>query len=157
MRLSLIGMSGSGKSHWSKKLTVHGFKAYHCDDLIEELLADDLVGSDGVPLSVGDWMGFPFDADYPEKESRYLSSEDSVLVEILNRIHPQANNSDGDLIIDTTGSVIYVGKDTLNDLRQLTTVVHLETPSNIQEQMLKAYLTNRRPVLWRGFFNKAPP
>ena len=57
MRLSLIGMSGSGKSHWSKKLTAYGFKAFHCDDLIEELLTEDLLGADGIPLSVGEWMG----------------------------------------------------------------------------------------------------
>ena len=47
-----------------------------------------------------------------------------------------------------------MGKETLKDLRRLTTVVHLETPANIRKQMLAAYLTNRRPVLWRGFFKK---
>lgn len=156
MRISLIGMSGSGKSHWSKKMVTHGFKAFHCDDLIEDMLADDLMGSDGVSLSVGEWMGFPFDADYAKKESRYLSFENTILVEILSQIHAQGNNSGGNHIIDTTGSVIYVVKETLKDLRRLTTVVHLETPSNIREQMLAAYLINRRPVLWRGFFSKAP-
>ena len=156
MQLSLIGMSGSGKSHWSKKLVARGFKAFHCDDLIEEKLAGELARSDGTSLSVGEWMGFPFDADYTKKESRYLSFENSILAEILYHIHTHGDNPCSHLVIDTTGSVVYVEEETLKDLQRHTTVVHLETPSNVREQMLAAYLVNRRPVLWRGFFSKAP-
>ena len=38
MKISIVGMSGSGKTYWSKKLESEGFKRFCCDDLIEEKL-----------------------------------------------------------------------------------------------------------------------
>jgi C_GCAxxG_C_C family probable redox protein len=149
-------MSGSGKSHWTKKLVESGFRAFHCDDLIEEMLASELKRLDGTKMEVGEWMGFPYEPGYGERESRYLSIEKSVLTEILKDMDNHDDNPTGDLVIDTTGSVIYVGDETLNNLRRLTTVVHLETPTQVQAQMLDAYLKNRRPVLWRNCFSKEP-
>ena len=43
MKLSLIGMSNSGKSYWSKKLEDYGFKRFSSDDYIEEILEEDEV------------------------------------------------------------------------------------------------------------------
>ena len=154
MRLSLIGMSGSGKSSWTQKLVEIGFRGFHCDDRIEEILASELMQPDGTRMDVGEWMGFPYDPDYRYRESKYLSLEKAVLAEILIDIDKQREDPGGNLVIDTTGSVIYAGNKLLRDLRRLTTVVHLETPSHIQEAMLVAYLKNRRPVLWRDLFNK---
>ncbi len=42
IQLSLIGMSGAGKSHWSKRMESLGFKMYSCDDLIAERLGQKL-------------------------------------------------------------------------------------------------------------------
>ena len=56
----------------------------------------------------------------------------------------------------TTGSVIYTGEDCLKRLRRYTTIVHFSTPPEVQDQMLRAYLANQRPVLWREFFDKSP-
>jgi shikimate kinase len=156
MRLSLIGMSGSGKSYWTKKLSEHGFHAFHCDDLIEHRLSGELMEIDGAMRSVGEWMGFPFDAGYRERESKYLSFEKKVLVEVFDSFKRRKTSSNGNFIIDTTGSVIYTGEQILDRLSRLTTVVHLETPEKIQEKMLGAYLNNRRPVLWKEHFAKNP-
>ena len=38
VQLSLIGMSGAGKSYWSKRMESLGFQVYSCDDLIAERL-----------------------------------------------------------------------------------------------------------------------
>jgi len=156
MRLSLIGMSGSCKSKKKKKLVEDGFKAFYCDDMIEQRLACELNGPDGRRLEVGQWMGFPYEDGYRRRESKYLSYEKSVLADILSMIDNFGGTSWSNLVIDTTGSVIYVGDEILTNLRRLTTVVHLETPPEVQDQMLAAYLENRRPVLWRNFFNKDP-
>jgi shikimate kinase len=154
MYLSLIGMSGSGKSSWATRLVAHGFRVFHCDDRIEEKLVSELVRLDGTTMGVGEWMGFPYDPGYYEREAWYLDLEKAVLEEILDIIKGCGNFSDADIVIDTTGSVIYTGEKILSDLRRLTTVIHLETPLKVQEQMLTAYLANRRPVLWRGYFSK---
>lgn len=156
MRISLIGMSGSGKSYWTKKLSKHGFQAFHCDGLIKMKLSGELVKPDGTTRSVGEWMGFPFDAGYRQRETRYLTFEKTVLNEVFDSFDNDDARPDGNVIIDTTGSVIYTGEDILVKLRRLTTVVHLETPQRIQDKMLAAYLKNRRPVLWREYFTKTP-
>ena len=154
MRLSLIGMSGSGKSYWTKKLSRHGFRAFHCDDLIHRKLSPQLVRTSGATLSVGEWMGFPFDTGYRQREKRYLRFEKTVLNEVFDFFEDGDARSDGNAVIDTTGSVIYTGDDILVKLRRFTTVVHLETPQEVQDKMLAAYLKNRRPVLWREYYTK---
>jgi shikimate kinase len=153
-RISLIGMSGAGKSHWTQKFSEQGFTPFYCDDLIEKKIAHELELPGGGAASVGEWMGFPFQKTYQERETRYLECEKSILSEIFDLIRNGRNGMRKKLVIDTTGSVIYTGDQLLKTLRLLTTVVHLEVPDEIQEQMLSAYLNNRRPVLWREFFQK---
>ena len=69
MKLSIIGMSGSGKSYWSKKLQEEkGFKRFCCDDIIEQKLSHELkkFGYSGLH-DVGKWMGQPFDPQYVKR------------------------------------------------------------------------------------------
>ena len=137
------------------KFAEHGFKCFCCDHLIAAKLAPELKRPDGTTMELGEWMGFPYEPQYKECESKYLSCEMEVLTEILQYFE-EHDNSFEDLVIDTTGSVIYTGDQILRNLRRYTTVVRLATPPEIQERMLKAYLTNQRPVLWRGMFSKEP-
>jgi len=156
MHLSLIGMSGAGKSNWSMKLAENGFRRYCCDDLIKIKLDPELTGSDGTTMELGEWMGFPYESKYKERESKYLSYEIEVLTEILGIFESCGKQVEENIVIDTTGSVIYTGKESLKRLRRWTTIVHFSTPPEVQGQMLKTYLANQRPVLWREFFNKKP-
>ncbi len=156
MRLSLIGMSGSGKSYWSSRLAEQGFKRFCCDELITFKLASALIRPDGTVMTLGEWMGFPYEPQYAVREATYLSCEIEVLREILGYLESLDNSDDEDLVVDTTGSVIYTGEDILAGLRRNTTVAHMATPPEIQERMLKAYIANQRPVLWRGFFARDP-
>ncbi len=152
VNLSLIGMSGSGKSHWSNGLAELGFHRFCCDEMIAEKLAPELSQSDGTALDLGEWMGFPYESRYRERESRYLACEIEVIREILSYL--SASNSGQKVVVDTTGSVIYTGKDLLERLKSSSTVVHLVTPPEVKERMLRAYLDQPRPVLWRDVFSK---
>jgi shikimate kinase len=156
MYLSLIGMSGSGKSHWALKLAEAGFKRFCCDELIAEKLAPELTASDGTVRSLGEWMGFPYEPHYEAREATYLAFEIEVLGEILENLEGSRVSNDENVVVDTTGSVIYTGEETLSALRRNTTVVRMATPPEVQEQMLKKYITNQRPVLWRGHFTQNP-
>lgn len=153
MRLSIIGMSGSGKSYWAMKLAEHGFRRFCCDDLIAAELAAELGKPDGTVMSLGEWMGRPYESHYEEREAKYLASEIQVMSRILDYLEHPGSIPDEDLVIDTTGSVIYTGENILEGLRRNTTVVHIATPPEVQEHMLKAYVANQRPVLWRTFFS----
>lgn len=149
-------MSGSGKSRWAARLAEHGFRRFCCDDLITEKLAPELTRQDGTLMELGEWMGFPYEPRYRERESRYLACEIEVLSEVFKYLQVHTKNPNEDVVIDTTGSVIYTGEDMLKKLCRYTKVVHLATPPEVQELMLKAYIANQRPVLWRDMFSKRP-
>ena len=154
MRLSLVGMSGSGKSFWSKKLFRCGFVRFCCDDLIAARLSPELGKMADSIAAVGSWMGFPFEPRYKEREAAYLACEMEVMTELLQALGKSEEGAGERIVVDTTGSVIYVGDENLAKLRSLTTIVHLATPLEIQKVMLEAYVKEPRPVLWREMFLK---
>lgn len=154
MRISLIGMSGSGKSHWSSRLVAEGFCHFCCDDMIADRLLSELRGPDGAPMDLGEWMGFPYDERYAERELKYLECEIQVLRDILRWMARHEREPDEKVVIDTTGSVIYAGEAILSAIRKETTVVHLETPPEVRRTMLENYVGRPRPVLWRGMYRK---
>lgn len=156
MRLSLIGMSGSGKSHWSMRLAEIGFHRFCCDEMIARNLSAELTRADGTVIDLGEWMGFPYEPNYKEREARYLTYEIKVLDEILGYLADSARDPGGNIIVDTTGSVIYTGGRVLEKLCLNTTVVHFSTPPEVQERMLDVYKAQPRPILWRDVFNKKP-
>src|SRR5215831_20068147 len=84
MRLALVGMSGSGKTFWTKKLSEKGAPAIFCDDQIEQRLAPRLRpgGYSGIH-GVAAWMGWPDSPTYAEREAEYLKEEIAALEEIL--------------------------------------------------------------------------
>ncbi len=152
MIFSLIGMSGTGKSYWSKKLAQQGFIRFGCDDLIEEKLGQELktLGYKGIQ-DVAKWMGQPYDIQYPQTSKRYLQLEIAVMHEIFEKI---MNIKNKDVVIDTTGSVIYTGTTTIEELKKLTKVVYLETPKTVQHDMYLEYIQNPKPVIWGNMFVK---
>ena len=156
MRLSLVGMSGSGKSSWSGKLSRSGFRRICCDELIAAKLGDELGPMGDSIDAVGRWMGFPFELHYKEREALYLACEMEVMAQILGKLDKAADDPDQAIVVDTTGSVIYTGERMLSKLRECTTVVHLSTPLEIQKMMLEAYMKKPRPILWRDLFSKRP-
>lgn len=105
---------------------------------------------------MGEWMGFPYQPHYREHEVRYLACEVAVLEEILAQLERGADDSEENVVVDTTGSVIYTGEALLSRLRRHTIIVCMATPPEVQERMLELYLANMRPVLWRGMFVKRP-
>jgi len=150
LRLALIGMSGVGKTFWARCLAEAGARAMSCDDRIEQRLAPRLAAGGYAGINgVAAWMGWPDSATYAEREAQYLSEEISTLDEILTELE---GNSQQSLILDTTGSVIYAGNHLLHRLRKLMTVVYLAASDAEQQLLIERYLSDPKPVLWRGAF-----
>lgn len=145
-------MSGAGKSHWSQKLTASGFRAISVDDRIEEKLSSELNagGYRGIG-GVAEWMGWPDQPAYREREQKYLAREIEVMNEALDKIE---NAGEEDIVLDTTGSVVYTGDDICGRLRQLTTVVYLAVSQAEEVTLIERYLSNPKPVLWAGEFSQ---
>lgn len=153
MKISLIGMSGSGKTYWAKKLKAKGFKYFCCDDLIEEKLGDELkqLGYAGIK-EVASWMGQPFDVRYSERSKKYLHCEKEVMNETFEALEHIPNIHD--VVIDTTGSVIYTDISIMKKLSELTKVVYLQIPKTVQEEMYRLYLKDPKPVIWGSSFSQ---
>jgi shikimate kinase len=150
LRIALIGMSGAGKTFWSRCIAKSGTPAISCDDRIEKKLAPRLAagGYSGIN-GVAAWMGWPNSATYAEREAQYLAEEISTLDEILSELERNPRQS---LVLDTTGSVIYTGNHLLHRLRKLMTVVYLAASDAEQQLLIERYLSDAKPVLWRGAF-----
>jgi len=150
LRLALIGMSGAGKSHWTKNLAAHGCPAVCCDDEIEFRLAPALQSGGYTGINgVAAWMGWPDSPTYAGREAQYLAEEIATLDQVLSDLekHPQR-----ELILDTTGSVIYTGNNILLRLRRQMTVIYLAASADEQQLLIARYLQDPKPVLWRGAF-----
>jgi shikimate kinase len=154
IKLSFIGMSGAGKSFWSRKLASAGFRAISIDDRIEEKLAPELEagGHKGIG-GVAEWMGWPDQPAYREREQKYLASEIGAMREALDEI---ATSSGEGTVLDTTGSVIYSGEDTCRRLKNLTKVIYFAASPNEEETLIARYLSDPKPVLWSDVFAPRP-
>ena len=150
VRLALIGMSGSGKTYWAKRIAAAGYPAISCDTEIEDRLRPHLeAGRHSGINGVAAWMGWPDRATYAEREDAYLAEEIGALDEVLNDLE---KNHAHELILDTSGSVIYAGNHLLGRLRKQMLVVHLATTTREQQLLVRRYLEDPKPVLWRGAF-----
>jgi shikimate kinase len=154
LRLALVGMSGSGKTFWAKRLAETGRQAISCDDRIEQRLASRLAAGGYAGINgVAAWMGWPDSPAYAGREADYLAEEIHTLDEILTALE---RNRQQELILDTTGSVIYTGNNLLMRLRRQMTVVYLAASPEEQQLLIQRYLTDPKPVLWRGAFQPRP-
>ena len=149
--LSLIGMSGAGKSYWSKKMEENGFRWYNCDEMIAERLGPELPGIGNSTLKLAKWMGHPFSEGYIEAEKLYLELEEAVVEHICDELE-QATEINAPVVVDTTGSLIYLQKKLLNRLRALTKMVHLRLPEEKHEQLFENFINDPKPVIWEGKF-----
>lgn len=151
MRITLIGMSGVGKTVWAKKLEKAGFTRYSVDDFIEDKLHEEMKkhGFKGTH-HVSKWMGQPYHERYSMRSKRYLELERKSLEEIIKLVK---RSTDKNIVIDTTGSVIYLDKHILEELSKLTKIVYLETSSDSVEQMKQKYFEDPKPVIWGDIFH----
>lgn len=145
-------MSGAGKTYWSKKLEKKGFIRYSCDDLLEKKLSKSLKGEGYTRIQdVAKWMGQPYEKQYSHASNLYLQPESEALRDIINKLISVKKEN---IVIDTTGSIIYVKKGILKNLAKISKIVWLETPLSIQNEMLRLYLNDPKPVIWKNIFQK---
>ena len=150
LRLALVGMSGAGKTFWTKRLAESGVPAISCDDRIEQKLVPRLAAGGYAGINgVAAWMGWPDSETYAERESEYLTEEIHALDEVLTGLEKQREES---LVLDTTGSVIYAGNNLLMRLRRQMKIVYLAASAQEQQLLIERYLNDPKPVLWRGAF-----
>ncbi len=149
---SLIGMSNVGKSFWRKRLAVCGFRPFWCDDEIEKKLGAYLKkeGYRGIE-DIAKWMGQPYEERSRTNQAIYLEKEIEVMQEVLSILGKKEG-----FIIDTTGSVIYTGQDIMGKLRDRSTIVLLDAPESLMDELYRAYIAKPKPVIWGDTYAPLP-
>ncbi len=147
-------MSNSGKTYWSKKLEKIDFRYFGCDDFIEKKLGKELKRLGYLDINdIPKWLGQPYDERYKINSQKYLEIEKQAVEKILSRLNDDLLK-DEKIVIDTTGSIIYLGEKIMGLLKKLTTIIYLETPLAIQKQMYQNYLKSPKPVIWENCFKR---
>ena len=151
-RISLIGMSGCGKTVISSKLEREAaWRAFHCDDLISSKLKPTLTQGLSETAALSAWMGQPYSKGFRQRQQIYLDTERSVVNESLAQISA-SDSAQHPCVLDTTGSVIYLGDDIAQQLRAATTVVYLKVAASEQDRMLEQYFRDPKPVVWADLY-----
>ena len=151
MVIGLIGMAGIGKSRWAARLADAGFRALHCDDLIAERLRTFHGANTVTVYDIGRWMGFPYDTHYVERERIYLACEQEVMAQIAERIA-----GEDEIVIDMTGSVVYLDAALIQRIRRHATMVYLADDPHLRVRLLEEYLTCPRPIVWNSMYQPHP-
>jgi shikimate kinase len=147
LALAFVGMSNSGKSLRSRKLAEElGFALVSVDDEIEKALAEELGSAYGNGTeALANWMGFPFQQTFREREQRYLQIEELITG---NARPPQTGN----FALDTTGSVVYLSDECRRKIRSEYLVVYLEIAESFLEEMIETFFACPKPVVWGESF-----
>ena len=151
VNLALIGMSGAGKSYWSKKMEENGYRRYNCDEMIAKRLGLKIGGKGSTTLKLAKWMGQPFSEGYITAQKIYLELEEAVVENICDELE-QSNEINAPVVVDTTGSFIYLQKKLLARLRKFTKMVYLMLPEEKHEQLFENFINDPKPVIWESNF-----
>lgn len=152
MLITLMGMSGTGKSYWSQKMETAGFKRYGCDDMISDRLINKLGIRPGDDFEMHAWVGFPYEETHAERAKLYFETEIEVMQEIVD--HLSKKDVKTNIVIDTSGSAIYTPPVLMERLGQLTKMIYLAVTPEMTEVMLNKYLQKPVAVLWNGMFEQ---
>lgn len=95
------------------------------------------------------WMGQPYDQRYRKTSRQYLKLEQEVVDKIISDIKMGAGEN---IVIDTTGSLIYLNPGVLKKLREISKVFYLEVPKRVKDEMFKLYINDPKPVIWGEMF-----
>ena len=89
-------------------------------------------------------MKNPWEPGHAESEREYLNLEERVTNEAIDA----AEKSSEPFVIDTTGSVIYLSKETIGRLRAVCTTVLFEHSSAQVELLYETFLKHPKPLIW---------
>lgn len=142
LRLAFVGMSNIGKSYTATRLSkTHAFQLVEIDRLIWKELEQGSMADFAI------WQGQPYTEGYEEREA--------VSIDLETRATQKAMEpSDGNTLLDTTGSVIYVEKDLLAYLKNRFLIVHISAGPEDLERLKEDYFALPKPLVWRGHYQK---
>ncbi|PHR56817.1 MAG: hypothetical protein COA43_13240 [Robiginitomaculum sp.] len=143
LRIALVGMSNIGKSHWTRQIvSVHKFTSYEVDTAIQKHLSLSSIRQSAR------WMGHPFEDGYNDKAAQYLKLEGELTL--------AAKSLNGNVILDTTGSVIHLDTDIQTSLNANYLTVYLRANTRAVTTLIKRFKKSPKPLIWGEHYKKHP-
>lgn len=146
--MAFLGMSGCGKTYWSKHLASKlNFNYVEFDEFIGKskemkCLIKDVPGKNEAE-KMGNYFGMPWEIRFQSRENLYLSVERKCM----------SNKFPAGTILDLTGSAIYHPRQ-MEEIAKNSLVIHFEANLKAQKKMLRIYVSEPKPVCWNGMFKK---
>ena len=142
LHLAFVGMSNIGKSYTATRLSkTHKFQLVEVDNLIREDLGK------GSMADFATWQGQPYTEGYEAREATSIALETKA----TSRAMISAN---GNTLLDTTGSVIYVDDTVRKQLMRDFLIVHIAAGPEDLERLKEDYFAMPKPLVWRGYYEK---
>lgn len=142
LKICFIGMSNIGKSYCSELLRDNfNFGYYEVDGAIQKV-----IGASGM-TDASSWMGYPYEEKYAANEKSYLELE-------VEKTSLDLDSVSGNLVMDTTGSVIYLPETTHQWLRDNFLIVSFDVAHSMIEDMLGEFFRSPKTVVWGAVFNQ---
>ena len=141
--IAIIGMQNIGKTYWAAQLaSEYGYEHKHVLSLICREL--DLSNTQ----DLADWLGSPEDKGYFTRQTKYLHTEEQVLLSVLANLQPHDK-----VVIDTTSSFAHLSPLTQKDLVRATTCIHLYSSGTSRNTHLISQDTHQKPEIWSHFYH----
>lgn len=158
--ISLIGMSGVGKSHWSSQLETWGWTNYSCDYLIaSEYLSDQVEGAvsaDNI-VNLSSFVGQIGDPskggvaleEFQRRQKMYYDAECSVLRDVPAALE----KAEGHFVNDSSGSLCEVEDQAiLEAVGQKTLFVYLRVRQADHAEILERAIQYPKPLFFPSSF-----
>lgn len=142
LKIAVIGMSNTGKSYRSQQLHKEcGFERYCVDDLIGTSL-----GFEG-DTELAHWLGQPNSHGFTERQMQYLQKEKELTLAC-------PLSSKESIVLDTTGSVIYLDDEVKEFLHKNFLVVQLDASASIIGVMMEDFFVHPKALIWGESFSQ---
>jgi shikimate kinase len=154
LRIAFVGMSNIGKSRLAKDLERKGgWTRFDIDKQIGQTM--DL----GDLRNMAAYLGFPTSATYAEREEEFLRKEEAETMralEWLDTVSASTEYAPTNIVLDTTGSVVYLSKKVIGEIKKRFLVVHVGTSAKDVDELFQTYKETPKPVVWHGMYRSAP-
>ncbi len=135
LRIALIGMSNIGKSYTAARIVkAAGFTCYDVDKEIQNRLDNPSMDE------MAKWMGHPYEDGYSEKAAEYLALESELSM--------AAGKQAGNVVLDTTGSVIYIADVAKRTLKEQFLIIYIRASADDIETLIDRYFAYPKPTIW---------
>ncbi|MCH2299432.1 MAG: hypothetical protein MK437_02640, partial [SAR324 cluster bacterium] len=106
-------------------------------------------------LGLAAWMGKPDQPGYIEAQAKYLELETKVVTQICDELE-LSSESDDKVIIDTTGSLIYLEPQLIKRIKKLSFLVYLRLEENSSQSHYQIFIDDPKPVIWGKHYSPEP-